>query len=127
MMSTIYGGVPVNWGRFLFKIFKDMVTPEMRQARGYAVQISVLLKNAPGLDLGESKEFPPLKILTAKTFGTYLAKNKNIYVDEDEPMVERPAEKKKAVTKKRHASTDGTPAIKRKRTTERYLRVLFID
>ncbi|KZV32657.1 hypothetical protein F511_23926 [Dorcoceras hygrometricum] len=94
MMTAIYGGVLVNWGRLLFKILKDMVTPETRQARGYAVQICVLLKNAPGLEL-------------------------ELYVDEDEPVVEKPAEKKKAVSKKIHASTDGTPAIKRKRTTRK--------
>ncbi|KZV29081.1 hypothetical protein F511_30076 [Dorcoceras hygrometricum] len=117
MMSDIYGGVPINWGRLLFNIFKDMVTPAMRQARGYAMQICALLKNAPDLELGESKEFPTLKILTAKTVGTYIAKNRNIYVDEDEPVVEKPVEKKKAVSKKRHASTVGTPAVKRKRTT----------
>ncbi|KZV20943.1 splicing factor 3B subunit 1 [Dorcoceras hygrometricum] len=27
MMSAIHGGVKVNWGRLLFNIFKDMVTP----------------------------------------------------------------------------------------------------
>ncbi|KZV34146.1 splicing factor 3B subunit 1-like [Dorcoceras hygrometricum] len=92
MMTAIYGGVPVNWGRLLFKIFKDMVTPETRQARGYA-------------------------ILTAKTVGTSLAKSKKIYVVEDEPVVEKPEEKKKAVSKKRPAPTDETPVIKRKMTT----------
>ncbi|KZV54160.1 Galactomannan galactosyltransferase [Dorcoceras hygrometricum] len=40
LMTAIFGGVSVNWGRLLFKIFKDMVTPETRQARGYAVHIS---------------------------------------------------------------------------------------
>ncbi|KZV25405.1 hypothetical protein F511_07289 [Dorcoceras hygrometricum] len=47
MMTAIFGGVSVNWGRFLFKIFKDMMTPETRQARGYAVHICTLLKNIP--------------------------------------------------------------------------------
>ncbi|KZV54279.1 hypothetical protein F511_24335 [Dorcoceras hygrometricum] len=46
MMSAIHGGVQVNCGRLLFNIFKDMVTPNSRQARGYAVQICILLKNA---------------------------------------------------------------------------------
>ncbi|KZV50842.1 pentatricopeptide repeat-containing protein mitochondrial-like [Dorcoceras hygrometricum] len=88
-----------------------------RQAKGYAVQISVLLKNAPDLELGESKDFPPLKILTAKIVGTYIAKNKNIHVDEDEPAVEKPAEKKKAVSKKRPATTVEATGVKKKRTT----------
>ncbi|KZV23540.1 splicing factor 3B subunit 1 [Dorcoceras hygrometricum] len=117
MMTAIYGGVPVNWGRLLFKIFMDMVTPEKRQARGYAVQICVLLKNAPGLELCESKAFPPLKILTAKTVGMYLAKNKKINVDKDESVVEKPEGKKKAVSKRRPAPADETPVIKRKRTS----------
>ncbi|KZV23503.1 splicing factor 3B subunit 1-like [Dorcoceras hygrometricum] len=119
MMTAIYGGIPVKWGILLFNIFKYMVTPATRQARGYAVQIRVLLKNAPDLELGESKEFPPLKILTAKTVGTYISKNKNIYVDEDEPVVEKQAEKSKVVSKKRPASTVETPVVKRKRTTGR--------
>ncbi|KZV35230.1 hypothetical protein F511_43256 [Dorcoceras hygrometricum] len=120
MMSAIHGCVQVNWERLLFNIFKDMVTLNSKQERGYALQICILLKNAPDLELGESKEFPPLKILTAKTVGTYIAKNKNIFVDEDEPVVEKPAEKKKAVSKKRPAATVEAPVVKRKRTkTER--------
>ncbi|KZV16966.1 hypothetical protein F511_35429 [Dorcoceras hygrometricum] len=55
---------------------------------------------APSLTLGEVKTFPPLNILTVKTVGKYVAKNKNITVDEDEP-VETVA--KKAATKRRPA------------------------
>ncbi|KZV40559.1 splicing factor 3B subunit 1-like [Dorcoceras hygrometricum] len=112
MMSAIHGGVKVNWGRLLFNIFKDMVTPTMKQAKEYAVQIWILLKGASDLELGESKYFTPLKILTAKTVGTYVAKNKNITVDVDEPVV-----KKKAASKRRPAPTVGEPVTKKKRTT----------
>ncbi|KZV18822.1 hypothetical protein F511_35589 [Dorcoceras hygrometricum] len=103
------------------EVQKDLVF-EARNAfsydeRGYAVQICILLKNAPDLELGESKEFPPLKILTAKTFGTYIAKNNNIFVDEDEPAVEKPAEKKKAGSKNRPATTVEAPVAKKKKTT----------
>ncbi|KZV46742.1 hypothetical protein F511_37278 [Dorcoceras hygrometricum] len=56
MMTAIYGGIKLNWGRLLFNIFKDMVTPGSRQARGYAVQICILLKNVQNLELGDSKE-----------------------------------------------------------------------
>ncbi|KZV58371.1 oligopeptide transporter 3-like [Dorcoceras hygrometricum] len=51
------------------------------------------VKGARDLELGESKEFPPLKILTAKTVGTYVAKNMNIAVEEvaDEPVVKKAA------------------------------------
>ncbi|KZV28156.1 hypothetical protein F511_10170 [Dorcoceras hygrometricum] len=76
MMTSINGGVKINWGRLLFNIFKDMVTPGSRQARGYAVQICVLLKKVPNLDLGDSKEFPPLKILTARTIGRAVSKKR---------------------------------------------------
>ncbi|KZV56898.1 hypothetical protein F511_32871 [Dorcoceras hygrometricum] len=65
------------------------------------------------LDLGESKEFPPIKILTAKTVGTYVAKNNNITVEEvvDEPVV------KKAAPKRRPAPAVGDLVAKQKRTT----------
>ncbi|KZV44234.1 hypothetical protein F511_42621 [Dorcoceras hygrometricum] len=36
MMSAINGGFQINWGRLLFNILKDMVTPGSRQAKGYA-------------------------------------------------------------------------------------------
>ncbi|KZV16272.1 hypothetical protein F511_35838 [Dorcoceras hygrometricum] len=64
----------------LTEMTDDMVTPASKQARGFAVQICILLNGAPDLELGESKEFPHLKILIAKTVGTYVAKNKNIAV-----------------------------------------------
>ncbi|KZV18908.1 hypothetical protein F511_17814 [Dorcoceras hygrometricum] len=116
MMSVIHGGVKVNWGRLLFNIFKNMVTFASKQARGVAVQVCILLKGAPDLDLGESNEFLPLKILTAKTVGTYVAKNKNITVEEvvDEPVVKVA---RKAVTKRRPAPAVVGPAAKKKRTT----------
>ncbi|KZV24646.1 histone-lysine N-methyltransferase 2D-like [Dorcoceras hygrometricum] len=66
MMAAIHGGVKINWGRLLFNLLKDMVTPSSKQARGFAVQICIILKGAPDLELGESKAFPPLKILTTK-------------------------------------------------------------
>ncbi|KZV22337.1 hypothetical protein F511_05291 [Dorcoceras hygrometricum] len=117
MMSAINGGVKINWGWLLFNIFKDMVTPGSRQARGYAVKIFILLNNVPNLELGDSKEFPPLKILTGKTVGKYIAINKNIVVEDldDDPRVKK-TPVKKAVSKKRPAATADAPAVKRKRT-----------
>ncbi|KZV44869.1 hypothetical protein F511_17285 [Dorcoceras hygrometricum] len=44
MMTAIFGGIKVNWSRLLFIIFKDMVTPGSRKARGYGIQICILLK-----------------------------------------------------------------------------------
>ncbi|KZV22765.1 splicing factor 3B subunit 1-like [Dorcoceras hygrometricum] len=76
-----------------------------------------LVEGCADLELEDSKEFPPLKILTAKTVGTYMAKNKNITVDVDEPAGDEPVVKKKAASKKRPAPTVGEPAAKKKRTT----------
>ncbi|KZV25596.1 hypothetical protein F511_33980 [Dorcoceras hygrometricum] len=53
-------------------------------------------------------------ILTVKTVGTYVAKNKNIGSDEDEP--EGPVAKK-AATKRRPAPAVVEPAAKKKRST----------
>ncbi|KZV39489.1 protein tipD [Dorcoceras hygrometricum] len=54
------------------------------QSRGFVVQLSLLLEGVPGLKLGESKAFPPLKILTVKSVGTYIAKNKSVSMASDE-------------------------------------------
>ncbi|KZV41827.1 hypothetical protein F511_37424 [Dorcoceras hygrometricum] len=45
MIAGITCGVQVNWNKILFNILKDMVTAETRQARGFAIQISLLLEN----------------------------------------------------------------------------------
>ncbi|KZV22242.1 hypothetical protein F511_21393 [Dorcoceras hygrometricum] len=114
-------GHPYQRSKILFKVLKDMVTPGSKQARGFAVQICIVLKGNTDLELGESKEFPPVKILTAKTVGKYIAINKNIAVEdvEDEPVVKKQAEKKKAVSQKRSDPTIESPVVKRKRTTEK--------
>ncbi|KZV48019.1 hypothetical protein F511_27670 [Dorcoceras hygrometricum] len=117
MMTAIYGGIKVNWGRLLFNIFKDMVMPGSRQARGYAVQIFILLKSVQNLELGDSKEFPPLKILTAKTVGRYIDINEKIAVEDvdDESRVKKtPA--KKVASRKRPAVAVDEPVVKKKRT-----------
>ncbi|KZV27859.1 hypothetical protein F511_38257 [Dorcoceras hygrometricum] len=71
-------------------------------------------QGVPNLTLGEAKTFPPLKILIVKTVVKYVAKNKNITTDEDEP-VEKVV--KKAATKRRPAPAAVEPASKKKRTT----------
>ncbi|KZV42849.1 hypothetical protein F511_13602 [Dorcoceras hygrometricum] len=78
LMAAIHCGIKIKWSRFLFDILKEMVTPSSKQARGFAVQLSLLLEGVPGLTLGESKALPPLKILTVKSVGTYIAKNKYV-------------------------------------------------
>ncbi|KZV30034.1 protein SUPPRESSOR OF PHYA-105 1 [Dorcoceras hygrometricum] len=120
MMTAINGGVKINWGRLLFNIFKDMVTPGSRQARGYAVKIYILLKNVPNFDLGDSKEFPPLKVSTARTVGRYISINDKISVEEVEDVGDvsrlKKTPVKRAVSKKRPATAAAALVVKKKRT-----------
>ncbi|KZV33798.1 hypothetical protein F511_30510 [Dorcoceras hygrometricum] len=106
LMTAIHGGIKINWSRVLFDILKEMVNPSSKQARGFAVQICILLKGAPNLTLGESKPFPPLKVLNVKTIGTYIAKNKSVSTATEkgkkEPVVETVV---KAAVKRRPAPT----------------------
>ncbi|KZV46629.1 patatin-like protein 2 [Dorcoceras hygrometricum] len=120
LMTAIFGGMSVNWGRLIFKIFKDMVTPETRQARGYVVHICILLKNIPDLELGDSEEFPPLKILTAKIVGRYIAINDKIAVDSVEVLAGKSRVNKtpvkRAASKKRPVVAIEEQVVKKKRT-----------
>ncbi|KZV56033.1 hypothetical protein F511_16231 [Dorcoceras hygrometricum] len=43
MVTAVVCGVRMNWARVLFNILKNMVTPGSKQAKGFAVQISLLL------------------------------------------------------------------------------------
>ncbi|KZV49228.1 hypothetical protein F511_39518 [Dorcoceras hygrometricum] len=85
LMTAITYGVKINWSSLVFDILKDMVTPGSRQAKGYAIQICVLLKNIPGLELGESRAFPSSRILTEKTFIDMLLSMKKL-VERKWPM-----------------------------------------
>ncbi|KZV22239.1 hypothetical protein F511_08304 [Dorcoceras hygrometricum] len=116
MMAAITCGVAINWNRLLFNILKDMVTAGSRQAKGYAVQISILLENVPNLELGDFSEFPSSKILTKKTVHRYIAVNDKVGVEEvtDVPRVKK-TPVKKAVSRKRPAAVD-EPIVKKKRT-----------
>ncbi|KZV44268.1 hypothetical protein F511_10387 [Dorcoceras hygrometricum] len=121
LMTAITFDMKVNWSRLLFDILKDMVTPGSRQAKGYAIQICVLLKNVPGLDLGDSKAFPSPRILTEKTLHRYVVINEKVGTEvvTDEPRVKK-APKTKAASKKRQADVVATePVIKKKRATKR--------
>ncbi|KZV40652.1 hypothetical protein F511_34544 [Dorcoceras hygrometricum] len=82
MLTAIFCGVRINWTNILFNILKKMVPPGSRQAKGYAVQISLLLENVPKLELGESSEFPYSKILTDKTVHSYIVLNEKIGAEE---------------------------------------------
>ncbi|KZV39259.1 hypothetical protein F511_27713 [Dorcoceras hygrometricum] len=113
MMDAINGGVKINWSRLLFNIFKDMVTPGSKQAKGYAIQICLLLKNVPHLALGDSKEFPASKILTDKTVHRYITVNDKLEVEDVSRVKKTPV--KRAMSRKRSAAVD-EPVVKKKRT-----------
>ncbi|KZV36706.1 hypothetical protein F511_39739 [Dorcoceras hygrometricum] len=121
MIAGITCGVQVKWNKILFNILKDMVTAETRQARGYAIQISLLLENIPNLDLGESTEFPSSKILTEKTVHRHIILNERVGDEDvtDAPRVKR-TPVKMAVSKKRSdvVDTEAAPIVKKKRTTQ---------
>ncbi|KZV39209.1 hypothetical protein F511_16330 [Dorcoceras hygrometricum] len=112
-MAAINGGVKINWIKLLFNIFKDIVTPGSKQAKGYAIQICLMLKNVPHLALGDSKEFPASKILTAKTVHRYIAVVDKSEVEDVSRVKKTPV--KKAVSRKRPAAVD-KPVVKKKRT-----------
>ncbi|KZV36047.1 hypothetical protein F511_32288 [Dorcoceras hygrometricum] len=120
LMTAITFDVKVNWSRLLFDVLKEMVTPGSRHAKGYAIQISVLLKNIPGLELGESRAFPVPRVLNEKMVHRYVVINENIGGAEipDSPMLKKtPA--KKAVSQKRPAvDTAMAPVVKKRRTTK---------
>ncbi|KZV30975.1 hypothetical protein F511_30750 [Dorcoceras hygrometricum] len=67
LMTAITFYVKVNWSNLLFGVLKAMVTPGSRQAKGFAIQIGVMLQKVPGLELGDSRPFPGSRILTEKT------------------------------------------------------------
>ncbi|KZV50084.1 hypothetical protein F511_20587 [Dorcoceras hygrometricum] len=101
MIAGITCGVKVNWNMILFNILKDMVTPGSRQAKGYAIQISLLLENVPNLELGEYSEFPSSKILTEKTVHRYISLNDKVGGEEvvDVPRVKKTPVKRAASKK----------------------------
>ncbi|KZV49972.1 hypothetical protein F511_26545 [Dorcoceras hygrometricum] len=115
MVTAVVCGVRMNWARVLFNILKKMVTPGSKQAKGFAVQISLLLENIPNLELGESSEFPASKILTEKIVHRYVSINDKVGAEE---AVGAP--KPKAVSKKRPAAADfEAPVVKKKRTMKK--------
>ncbi|KZV32438.1 dystroglycan-like [Dorcoceras hygrometricum] len=114
LITAIVCGVRMNWAKILFSILKKMVTPGSKQAKGFAVQISLLLENIPTLELGESSEFPASKILTAKTVHRFVSLNDKAGAEEVFG-----ASKPKAVLKKRRAADIGAAVTKKKRTIKK--------
>ncbi|KZV19671.1 hypothetical protein F511_42464 [Dorcoceras hygrometricum] len=121
MVTTVVCEVKVNWSSVLFTILKKMVTEGTRQAKGFAIQISLLLENVPNLELGESSEFPSSKMLTERTIHRYIVLNDKAGAQEaaDAPPVKK-ASRKPAASKKRPAiAAAEEPVPKNKRTSKK--------
>ncbi|KZV48628.1 hypothetical protein F511_26626 [Dorcoceras hygrometricum] len=122
LMTAITFDVKINWSSLLFGVLREKVTLGSRQAKGYAIQICVLLRNVAGLELGESKTFPIHRVLNERTVHRYVVINDKLGGEEvvDAPKVKRTPAKKKGVTKKRPAAGDAevAPIVKKKRTTK---------
>ncbi|KZV31857.1 hypothetical protein F511_33070 [Dorcoceras hygrometricum] len=56
LMTAVVCGVKMNWAKFLFGILKKMVTAGSKQAKGFAIQISLLLATFPTVELGAAKK-----------------------------------------------------------------------
>ncbi|KZV34463.1 delphilin-like [Dorcoceras hygrometricum] len=121
LLTSVVCGVKMNWVSVLFNIFKKMVTPGAKQAKGYAVQISLLLENIPNLNLGESLEFPVSKILTAKMVHRYISvtdKESTQEVADASPVKQAP--KKPGASKKRPAAVPmEAPVVKKTRSLKK--------
>ncbi|KZV55001.1 2-like [Dorcoceras hygrometricum] len=111
LITAVVCKIKMNWAKFLFSILKKMVSAGSKQAKGFAIQISLLLANFPSLELGESSEFPASKVLTKKTVLRFVSIN-----DRDGAEEVTGAAKKKAVSKKRSAADVGAAVPKKKRS-----------
>ncbi|KZV45387.1 hypothetical protein F511_05551 [Dorcoceras hygrometricum] len=102
LMTAITFDVKVNWSNLLFGVLKDMVTPGSRQAKGFAIQIGVILQKVPGLELGDSRPFPASRVLTEKTVHRFVNINEQVGMENTaaSPRVKK-TPVKKAVSKKR--------------------------
>ncbi|KZV27794.1 hypothetical protein F511_39500 [Dorcoceras hygrometricum] len=120
LMTAITFDVKVNWGSLLFSVLKAMVTPGSRQAKGFAIQIGVLLQNVQGLMLGESKGFPKSRILDAKTVHRFVHINEKVGLHESaaSPRVKKTPVKKEVSKKRQAVGVEDAPIVKKKRTTK---------
>ncbi|KZV37749.1 dystroglycan-like [Dorcoceras hygrometricum] len=114
LMTAVVCGVKMNWAKFLFGVLKKMVSAHSKQAKVFAIQISVLLATFPTVELGEASEFPSSKILSKKTVLRFVSIN-----DRDSAEEVTGAAKKKVVSKKRTAADVEAAVPKKKRTVKK--------
>ncbi|KZV24466.1 dystroglycan-like [Dorcoceras hygrometricum] len=121
LLTAVVCGIKMNWASVLFNIFKKMVTPGAKQAKGYAVQISLLLENFTNLNLGESLEFPVSKILTVKTVHRYIfVTDKEITQEIADASPVKQAPTKPRASKKRPAAVPmEAPVVKKTRSLKK--------
>ncbi|KZV48835.1 hypothetical protein F511_15484 [Dorcoceras hygrometricum] len=91
-----------------------------RQAKGFSIQIILLLEDFPNLELGDSLEFPSSRILTERTIHRYIVINDKVGIEEVADITRvKKTPKKKAVSRKIPAVVTGDePAVKKKRTSK---------
>ncbi|KZV19084.1 dystroglycan-like [Dorcoceras hygrometricum] len=106
LITVVVCIIQMNWAKIFFSIFKKMVTPGSNQAKGFAIQISLLLANIPNLELGTSSEFPASKILTKKTVHRFVSINAQAGAEEVFGV-----SKPKAVSTKRPAADFGAASV----------------
>ncbi|KZV32167.1 hypothetical protein F511_19314 [Dorcoceras hygrometricum] len=114
LMTAVVCGVKMNWATFLFGVLKRMVAAKTKQAKGFAIQISLLLATFPAVELGEASAFPASKILSKKTVLRFISIN-----DRDGAEEVTGAVKKKVVSKKRTAADIEAAVPKKKRTSKK--------
>ncbi|KZV28603.1 hypothetical protein F511_34145 [Dorcoceras hygrometricum] len=56
LLAAVFCGVKMNWAKFLFGVLKKMVSASSKQAKGFAIQISVLLANFSFCGVGDGAE-----------------------------------------------------------------------
>ncbi|KZV38901.1 hypothetical protein F511_43261 [Dorcoceras hygrometricum] len=97
-----------------FNAITRMVTPGSKQAKGFAIQISLLLANISNLELGASSEFPASKILTKKTVHRFVSINDRDGAEEAIGEIMQ-----RAASKKRRAADIGAAVTKKKRSIKK--------
>ncbi|KZV46565.1 dystroglycan-like [Dorcoceras hygrometricum] len=114
LMTAVVCGEKMNWAKFLFGILKKMVAAKTKQAKGFAIQISLLLATFPTVELGEASAFPASKIISKKTVLRFVSIN-----DRDGAEEITGAAKKKDVSKKRTAADIEAAVPKKKRSLKK--------
>ncbi|KZV23416.1 hypothetical protein F511_42689 [Dorcoceras hygrometricum] len=114
LITAVVCGVKMNWAKFLFGVLKKMFSVKSKQAKGFAIQISLLLATFPAVELGEASAFPASKILSKKTVLRFVSIN-----DRDGAEEITGAAKKKAVSKKRTAADIEAAVPKKKRSLKK--------